>query len=452
MQLLEEEEECAADHAMLQSGTAATTTNAGCSSTTNRMKLLKISCVIFIITGIIILVTKAGKSSQDTPEEAVFKSSNHSEHTQQLKELLGELYEDYHRNDLLTNAGDALEEKYKLTLLSLLHPQAEHKALHALQVVVSLYPEILLAEPLPPTDYNASKYDLNNYKADGDSSDKKALLCVQMPSHHIRFGNLLFIYAAAFSIAKDTHRSLLVSNDLKQIKDVFHPLDFATAPPQSLNYPTLSLKHYATFVEPPDISKHDDICIKGFFQSWKFFERHKEEIRKQFQFHKDILSIAQNFNSRISAKAAKKYGIEAEQVTLIGIHMRHSDMSNTYLQAWGYTLPSNDYFYKAMLYYLAKYHYVHFIIATDSPVWVEKEFADLSEFITLTKQPRFEVDLAILSECEHMITSAGTFSWWAGWLNKGQVLYFNEPVRTNSNLENGFKREDFFPPHWLPLS
>ena len=61
------------------------------------------------------------------------------------------------------------------------------------------------------------------------------------------------------------------------------------------------------------------------------------------------------------------------------------------------------------------------------------------------------VDMAVLAGCDHFIMSMGTYSWWAGWLTGGIVVYYRHPAREGSRYSKIFNHADFFPPHWVPL-
>ena len=41
-------------------------------------------------------------------------------------------------------------------------------------------------------------------------------------------------------------------------------------------------------------------------------------------------------------------------------------------------------------------------------------------------------DMALFSNYDHLITSIGTFSWWAGFYNRGTVIYYKDWVAENS--------------------
>jgi len=61
-------------------------------------------------------------------------------------------------------------------------------------------------------------------------------------------------------------------------------------------------------------------------------------------------------------------------------------------------------------------------------------------------------DLVLLSRCDAMIMTTGTFGWWAAWLgNYKTVIYYKNWPRPYSQLDGTMNRAEFFPPHWIPI-
>jgi len=58
----------------------------------------------------------------------------------------------------------------------------------------------------------------------------------------------------------------------------------------------------------------------------------------------------------------------------------------------------------------------------------------------------------VLSSCDHVIVSAGSFGWWAAWLANGTTIYYDKWPRNGTTLSAVFDREDYYPPHWVPIS
>jgi galactoside 2-L-fucosyltransferase 1/2 len=127
--------------------------------------------------------------------------------------------------------------------------------------------------------------------------------------------------------------------------------------------------------------------------------------------------------------------------TSIGIQIRRD------IKAGVQSTAPESYFYQAMDYYARKYTNVHFFLASDDLPWCRLAFQNRSDITFLTGNA-FE-DMAVLNECEHSITSVGTYSWWSAWLAKGTVVYYTSTTRT---LPNRFKEADYYPPHWIPMA
>ena len=60
-------------------------------------------------------------------------------------------------------------------------------------------------------------------------------------------------------------------------------------------------------------------------------------------------------------------------------------------------------------------------------------------------------DLAMVSRCDGVIMSTGTYGWWGAWLANKTTIYYSDWPRNGSKLLRYFSREDFFPPNWIPM-
>ena len=64
------------------------------------------------------------------------------------------------------------------------------------------------------------------------------------------------------------------------------------------------------------------------------------------------------------------------------------------------------------------------------------------------------VDLGVLSLVDHSIITVGAFSWWAGFLARGSVVYYGQFVDADSKLRSQFddKMADYVLPGWISMS
>ncbi len=86
-----------------------------------------------------------------------------------------------------------------------------------------------------------------------------------------------------------------------------------------------------------------------------------------------------------------------------------------------------------------------FFVTSEDKTWLDEQ-----PFLKGMVRSPFDnpaIDMAVLASCKHLITTIGTFGWWSGYFNEGTVLYKPQPLRPSMQ-----KDEDFFLPHWIPVS
>ena len=67
------------------------------------------------------------------------------------------------------------------------------------------------------------------------------------------------------------------------------------------------------------------------------------------------------------------------------------------------------------------------------------------------------IDLALMSSCDGVIQSVGTFGWWAGYFSfqgGGEVIYYKNVFNFKrvEELKEVAVEEDHFPPDWIGIS
>ena len=268
-----------------------------------------------------------------------------------------------------------------------------------------------------------------------------------------RIGNCLFTIAAAYSLAHQYNHQLVLDNGYKYLSHSFPGLN-------GIPFVRIGKKLNVTHMGEPGFAKYSfqmyqslanfgDVLLVGYLQSFKYFSDYEQDIRKLFRFSDTLLYKASQTLADIRTSYIKKHG-PVSSLTFVGLHIRKGDMSSSGKAAIGYHTVDSDYIYKSMFYFQRKYKNVAFVLRTDTPNWSKDNL-----FMEAVYQPpslSAEKDLALLSLCNHTITSTGTFSWWAGWLAGGEVAYFHNPYNMSSSMAKGFVAEDFFPSHWLPVS
>ena len=232
-------------------------------------------------------------------------------------------------------------------------------------------------------------------------------------------------------------------------------------------------------------SARSSIVMSGFYQSWRYLAPVDAQLRETFRFKDKVLAEARRFLDEVgvvrpSASPAAASSLKAgrHRPILIGIHVRRGDMtSGTYLEM-GYNPPPASYFLRAMRYFVEHFAVVRFVVCSDDDAWsrdnlsvwrifdfVNNSTSSSPSTTTTTTQRRSDddvtvtfssehsaaVDLAILSLCDHVITSCGTYGWWGAWLANGTTIYYANWPRRGSWLHQRYRGDDFYPPHWIGM-
>ena len=200
----------------------------------------------------------------------------------------------------------------------------------------------------------------------------------------------------------------------------------------------------------------------GSFRSWKYFDEISRDLARQFRFKRNISVAAESFLATVSIKL-DVYRYSKEPSVTIGIYVNRGKN--------GLQTIDTDFIEVSMSYFVDRFgaHRTMFIICSDDMRYARKTmtslpiarstslvFADSKSFrvelggeVEVVGIEEEAVQLCVMSLCEHSIITTGSLSWWAGWLSRGTVLYSLNQPDTNSQLDEIFSPEDYFPPHWI---
>jgi galactoside 2-L-fucosyltransferase 1/2 len=101
-----------------------------------------------------------------------------------------------------------------------------------------------------------------------------------------------------------------------------------------------------------------------------------------------------------------------------------------------------------------------YIVCSDELPWVRSNIRS-ERFPVVHCDGDSTIDLAVLASCDHVITSTGTFSWWAGYLattgrrraggKDGMVVYYAGFPPPDTEIGFNFHPSDLYPPTWIGL-
>ncbi|KAK7090671.1 hypothetical protein V1264_010433 [Littorina saxatilis] len=258
-----------------------------------------------------------------------------------------------------------------------------------------------------------------------------------------RMGNHMFQYSTLIGVAKRNNMTPIIppNIDLLDVFDLPTPQGSNTLLRNPISYPDKRPGEYDNKTE--HLVPHRDAFIKGYHQSWKYYLNVRDELLdKHFVFHKPIQRKASDYIQGVRDSLNKHDSV------LISIHVRRGDFVRQRIK--GFTAAPIPYYYKAMNYFRRKYKNVLFIICTNDIFWAMDNL-DQGPDIHYSTNTDGAVDLAILANSDHVVITSGSFSWWAGYLIRGEVIYYHGFPEPNTIIGNTTVREDYYPPNWIPM-
>ena len=269
-----------------------------------------------------------------------------------------------------------------------------------------------------------------------------------------RLGNAMFNYASLLGIAKRNNMSAVLPRNNIIRKYFIANMTIGDKHTMNLvrNHAEFGRRSSAYDIGTEHLWKWYpyEVELRGYFQSWKYFENVQDELRtSHFVFDKYYLKKAEKF-------FRKKVPQELRDLSVvrIGVHIRRGDMLEEKEKVdFGYTVADKAYIEAAMKYFRDRYSKLVFIVVSKDYDWFKEEIGDSEEIfdVVFSKESKAAVDLAILSLCNHTIMTVGSFGWWGSWLANGTTIYYNKWPRPMSRLEYNTNKKEYFPAHWIPI-
>ena len=251
-----------------------------------------------------------------------------------------------------------------------------------------------------------------------------------------QIGNQMFVIAATVGLALDHGATAIfpglltdkTNNIPLNYQKVFYHLDTRKMPRRGIK------EYHEPDANYRQIPYRPNMKLYGYFQSEKYFQRHKEEICALFAPHPEILNYLQENYSEILK----------EPIT-VSIHLRsyhdHDPDQKIYIQ---YGL---DYFERAMQLFPEE---TLFVVFSNRMNWCKELFANVKRrLIFVENEPHYH-DLYLMSLCKHNIICNSSFSWWAAYLNKNPDKVIIAPTRWYTP-GCGIGEKDLVPEGWVRL-
>ncbi|XP_033754735.1 galactoside 2-alpha-L-fucosyltransferase 2-like isoform X2 [Pecten maximus] len=274
------------------------------------------------------------------------------------------------------------------------------------------------------------------------------------PTHYItidfkgRLGNLLFQYASLFGIA-DKNNLIPVISGNNELRRIFK-ITAQSTERNPVHYGKKFGEKLGCAFEPTamKLGSKTNTKLDGYFQSFKYFQDCEASLRNEFKFKDDVQKKAASvFSDLVAEKTNNRNG----PVTYIAVHVRRGDLiHNKHISNYGYVSPGADYLQKGMSMFRANHTNCVFVVASDDLSWC-KENMKGNDLVFVAPGNSRELDFAVMSQCNHMLMTVGSFGWWTAWMINGKTIYYTGYPRPGSELAKQIVLEDYRPPHWIGL-
>lgn len=285
-------------------------------------------------------------------------------------------------------------------------------------------------------------------------------------------GTQMFQYSSACVIAGEKNMMVVIPKNCKLLKIFKLTALLSTDISFCRHFPKLKEANYTAYDRIMVELDNKSVSLDSYLIVYHYLEKYKYKIRRQFSFQDHIQLEADKFLEGVFYKFNLmciqtvnyvKYNLKTniikcyksnsnEIVTIIGIHAQIIELQQPRLPEPGFRATFKTYIHRALQWYENMYRNVIFVVATNEIVWMKQQMPRNISIVYLEGN-NTEIDMAILSSCNHFIASTGTFSWWIGWLTGGHVTYYKWSESVNTTFRHTFEenKTKYFYPSWIGL-
>ena len=257
-------------------------------------------------------------------------------------------------------------------------------------------------------------------------------------------GNHMFQYASLLGIAERNHLFPVILDKMKLLSSVFHLHNYQPKKSKckriNIGGQKAGIYNKKTETIKKKLVKKNKNCafLHGYFQSYKYFSNIEGKLRKYFTFKKGVQQVAKQFLRG------------TEDFVRVGVHIRRGDYMKNKTRKYGFTVATKEYLTQAVNYFNKRYNKILYVVCSNDKQWSRDNFPVNNSLFSHYEDGG--VDLAILSQCNHTIMTVGSFGWWAAWLVNGTTVYYKDWPKPGSKLSHLYNINDYFYPHWTPMS
>ncbi|KAL4229957.1 glycosyltransferase 11 [Mactra antiquata] len=243
-------------------------------------------------------------------------------------------------------------------------------------------------------------------------------------------GNQMFQIASLYGIAHSLDMIPVINDNLPLLKFYDLPNVIKISLTNTIQCPNETTWQRYTRCER-SMSRIVNMTLTGYRQSWKYFKLIETDIAKIFR---------QQFKGHPVYNAEQFFGTLPINFVNIGIHVRRTDKLRDMIKI-GHATAGADYYEAAMTFFKAFFNKINFIVMTDDMDWVKKNL--VGDNIYYSPFTNKTDDLALMSRCQHMILTYGSFGWWGAYMANGTTVHFDRWYKTPRRI-NPIQDHDFY--------
>ncbi|MBQ7944971.1 MAG: alpha-1,2-fucosyltransferase [Lachnospiraceae bacterium] len=177
-----------------------------------------------------------------------------------------------------------------------------------------------------------------------------------------------------------------------------------------------------------DFSYKKSLYLEGYWQHYKYFDRHYKDICKEFSLKSEHIS-----------NGCQKLVDDALTQNSIAMHIRKGD----YEAAW---VLKDSFYHDAIKIMNEKLDNPHYYLFCEDIEYAKEHYGYLTNatFVTGNYSLTDLEEFHLISKCKHQIIANSSFSWWAAYLNSNPSKIVIAPKYLHWTKE-------FYPDNWIVL-
>ena len=238
-------------------------------------------------------------------------------------------------------------------------------------------------------------------------------------------GNNFFQIATASALAWD-HDGVAFFPQLGSVPTLYHHYFSRCKMLPPIDSPTITWQEPHIHYKP--IPFTSGMTLQGYFQSWKYFDHHRERLLSLFApTKKDLKRIFTRYQHILDHSCS------------VGIQVRYyAEEAPSFIQY------DRAYFQKAMDYFPPD---ALFIVSSNNLTYAKAQIPTQGYQVFFFEQEQPHIEFYTLTLCKHNIISNSTFGWWSAYLNQNphKIVLCPTPWAKDN-------QPDIYPKNWIQIS